>query len=288
MKALITGANGFVGSALLRAAPAAGIEAVPLTRRDCDYSPRAIAARVDAAGADYLFHGAGSASVAASMQDPRADYGSSVDLFERVLEGVRLSSRRPRVLFPSSAAVYGNAQRQPISESEPLAPISAYGAHKEICERQAAEYAAFFGVRVLSLRIFSLAGAAQRRLLVWELYRQYRDAPEVVLAGTGEEERDYLHVDDCAALAWRCAAVVKEPFLALNMASGRSLRVAELARRMGEMLGSGKPLRCLGQARPGDPVRWRADVARLRGYASGLEALDFDARLRATLAEWSR
>src|SRR5258706_2499172 len=200
-RALVTGANGFVGSALLRAAPAAGIEARPITRRDTDYSPRSIAALVDEARADFVFHGAGSASVAASMQDPAADFASSVALFERVLEGVRLSGRRPRVIFPSSAAVYGDALQQPIGEEASLAPISAYGFHKVMCERLAAEYAACFGVPAVVLRIFSLFGSAQRRLLVWELFRQFRESPEVALAGTGDEERDYLHVDDCGALA---------------------------------------------------------------------------------------
>ena len=287
-RALVTGANGFVGSALLRAAAAAGIEATGVTRRDTDYSPRSIAALVDAARVDFVFHGAGSASVAASMQDPAADLASSVDLFGRVLEGVRLSARRPRVIFPSSAAVYGNAARQPIAEATPLAPISAYGFHKEVCERLAAEYAGCFGVPALVLRIFSLVGEGQRRLLAWELYRQYRESPEVVLAGTGSEERDYLHVDDCASLVWRGAAALQEPFVALNMASGTSVRVADLAKRMGRMLSADKPVRCLGQARAGDPVLWRADVTRLKALAPGLAALDFDARLREVLDAWSR
>jgi len=288
VRALVTGANGFVGSALLRAAAAAGIEATGVTRRDTDYSPRSIAALVDAARADFVFHGAGSASVAASMREPGADFASSVDLFGRVLEGIRLSARRPRVIFPSSAAVYGNAAEQPIVEASALAPISPYGFHKEICERLAAEYASCFGVPALVVRIFSLVGAGQRRLLAWELYRQYREAPEVVLAGTGSEERDYLHVDDCASLAWRCAAVIEEPFMALNMASGRSVRVMDLAKRIGRMLSNDKPVRCLGQARAGDPVLWRADVTRLKALAPELAALDFDARLREVLDAWSR
>jgi UDP-glucose 4-epimerase len=288
MRALVTGANGFVGSALLRAASAAGIEAKAVTRRETDYSPRSIASLVDASQADFVFHGAGSASVAASMQDPAADFASSVELFEQVLEGLRLSSRRPRIIYPSSAAVYGNAARQPIDEEADLTPISAYGFHKVMCERLAAEYAACFGVPSLVVRIFSLMGAGQRRLLAWELYRQFRDAPEVVLAGSGNEERDYLHVDDCASLVWRCATAVREPFAALNMASGTSVRVADLAKRMGTMLSADKPVRCLGQVRVGDPVLWRADVTRLRTLAPGLAALDFDARLREVLDAWSR
>ncbi|HLX79296.1 MAG TPA: SDR family oxidoreductase [Burkholderiales bacterium] len=288
MRALVTGANGFVGSALLRAAAAAGIEATGITRRETDYTPRSIASLVEASRADFVFHGAGSASVAASMQDPAADFASSVDLFARVLEGVRLSSHRPRVIFPSSAAVYGNAPRQPIGEDTPPAPISAYGFHKEMCERLAAEYAACFSVPALAVRIFSLFGSGQRRLLVWELFRQYRESAEVALAGTGEEERDYLHVDDCAALVWRCAGSVQQEFAVLNMASGISVRVADLARRMGSVLSSAKTVSCRGRRSVGDPVLWRAEVTRLRTLVPGFAAPDLDARLREVLAAWSQ
>jgi UDP-glucose 4-epimerase len=288
VRALVTGANGFVGSALIRTAAAAGIDATGVTRRDTDYTPRSIASLVESARADFVFHGAGSASVAASMQDPAADFASSVDLFQCVLEGVRLSSRRPRVIFPSSAAVYGNAPRQPIDEETPLAPISAYGFHKAMCERLAAEYAACFGVPALIVRIFSLFGSGQRRLLVWELFRQYRESAEVALAGTGEEERDYLHVDDCAALVWRCAGSVRQEFAALNMASGTSVRVADLAKRMGGVLSSTKTVSCRRRRSAGDPVLWRADVARLRALVPGFAAPDFDARLREVLAAWSQ
>ncbi len=288
MRALVTGANGFVGSALVRAAKAAGIEATAVTRRDTDYTPVSIASLVDATRADFVFHGAGSASVAASMQDPATDFASSVVLFERVLEGVRLSSRRPRVIFPSSAAVYGNAMRQPIEEEAALAPISAYGFHKVMCERLAAEYAACFGIPALAVRIFSLFGSGQRRLLVWELFRQYRESAEVALAGTGDEERDYLHVDDCAAMVWRCALSVERDFIAINMASGKSIRVADLARHMGTALSSAKQVLCRGQRNAGDPVRWRADVTRLRTLAPGGAAPDLDMRLREVLAAWSR
>ena len=69
-RALVTGANDFVGSALLRAAAMAGVEATGATRAETDYSPRSLAALVDASGADVVFHCAGGASVALGFEAP--------------------------------------------------------------------------------------------------------------------------------------------------------------------------------------------------------------------------
>jgi UDP-glucose 4-epimerase len=287
LKAIVTGANGFVGAAVVRAAAAARIEAIPVTRATTDYSPRAIAALIRESGSSAIFHAAGSASVGASFERPDEDFADSVGLFERVLEGARLSGARPLIVYPSTAAVYGNAERQPISEAAPVDPISPYGTNKAACEALARKYAEESGVPALVLRIFSLIGEAQRRLLVWEIFRQYRDAPEVVLAGTGEEERDYLHVDDCAQYAWRCAARRTAPYEVLNMASGRSVRVRDLASRIGALLGSNKPVRALGKRLSGDPRVWRADVSKLHAMVGGAAAVDFDARLEQVVAAWA-
>lgn len=283
-----------MGASLVRTARAAGLSATGIGRRACDgvratgYTPQEIAALIDASGADFIAHAAGPASVAASMDDTAADFAGSVELFLQVLEGVRLSSRRPRVVYLSSAAVYGNPERLPVTEDAPRVPVSAYGYHKLVCEMLAENYAVCFGVPGLVVRLFSVFGEDQRRLLVWELFRQYREVAELVLAGTGEEERDYLHVDDLAALVWRCAQSALEPFVSLNIAGGVSIRVADLAQHIGDALGQRKPVVCHGQRNPGDPAIWRADVTRMRELAGPDCSPGFDARLRQVLAAWSR
>jgi len=126
---------------------------------------------------------------------------------------VRRSGRRPLVLFPSSAAVYGDLKETRADEETPLAPISPYGFHKAACELLGREYAECFGLRVVVCRLFSLFGPTQRRLLVWELYKQLSGPAQTVwLEGTGEEVRDYLHVEDAAAAFLHLAgALNREP-----------------------------------------------------------------------------
>jgi hypothetical protein len=81
---------------------------------------------------DVVFHAAGSASVGASMSDPVSDYNASVGTWAALLEGIRQSALKPRIFFPSSAAVYGNPATLPVSEDAALAPISPYGHNKVI------------------------------------------------------------------------------------------------------------------------------------------------------------
>lgn len=222
------------------------------------------------------------------MSDPGADFAASVALLENVLEGVRRSARRPRLIYPSSAAVYGNPEVLPVTEDGPLAPISAYGYHKAMCEFLVREYAQCFGIPGMIARPFSLFGESQRRLLVWEIFRQFIDAPRVELFGTGDEERDYLHVDDFAEAAWACAVRSARPCEVINVASGTSIRVADLAKRIGSALGSGKPVSCKGLRSAGDPAVWRADVGRLRALCPERPRPDFDGRLGRVLAHWSQ
>lgn len=288
MKAIVTGASGFVGAAMLRAAARAGIEAIGISRPGFDYSPRSVASLVDVSSADFVFHAAGTASVARSMSDPGADFAASAVLLESVLEGLRASSRRPRIIYPSSAAVYGNPEVLPVAEDSRIAPISAYGYHKAICETLVQEYAQCFGIPGFVARPFSLFGEEQRRLLVWEIFRQYRNEPGVELSGTGNEERDYLHVDDFADLVWACAIRAVRPFEVLNIASGDSIRVADLAGRIGRLLRSSKRVACKGIPSHGDPAVWRADVRRLRALCAEPGVVDFDGRLGQVLGTWSQ
>jgi UDP-glucose 4-epimerase len=288
VRALVTGANGFVGSALMRAAAIAGFEAAAVTRRDTDYSPRSVAALMDSSRADVVFHSAGSASVAASIADPASDFASSVTLTEQLLEGIRLSGCRPRIAVISSAAVYGNPVSLPVGEDAPVAPISPYGHHKAMCEQLLREYAVSYGMPGLALRAFSLFGAGQARLLAWEIYRQTKDSASVVLRGTGDEERDYLHVDDFAALAWRCASAAREPMTVLNLASGSSIRARDLAQKIGAALGVASRLRCENRPSAGDPAIWRADIRRLRGLLGELRLPPFEERLRQVVDEWAQ
>jgi len=203
MRVLVTGSGGFIGGSIGRAAARAGHQVLGLARRsqperDWPAAHQQVdVAHADLAGLirdfkpDMVFHGAGTASVGASLSAPLEDLRAAVLTWANLLEGIRRSGAPTTVVFPSSAAVYGNPRELPVSEDDAVSPISPYGFHKAACELLAAEYASCFGLHVIVGRVFSVFGARQRRLLVWELFAQLTGSdPTVTLQGTGTESRD--------------------------------------------------------------------------------------------------
>src|SRR5262245_60209175 len=265
MKLLITGVLGFIGGSVARGGARLGPGVIGVGRAarapadlPCRYAhvegESALAELVAGAAPDAILHAAGSASVGASIAAPREDFERAVVPWATLLEAVRRSGARPRVMLPSSAAVYGDPAHLPVAESAPAAPISPYGYHKLVCELLGREYAACFGLDVIALRLFSVFGPAQRRLLVWELFDQLAGPADVaVLQGTGRETRDYLHVDDVAAAVLGLAALpiaAEGRFEAVNVASGEEIAAIEVARLLGDRVAPGKRIECRGAERP--------------------------------------
>lgn len=306
MRILVTGSSGFVGGDFGRYAARAGHEVLGVGRasqpapgwpggyEQADVASSDLSDLVASFRPELLLHAAGTASVAASFRHPLDDLRASALAWANVLDSVRRSGARPLVVFPSSAAVYGEARALPTPEDAPARPISPYGFHKAACELLAREYAECFRVRVLVCRLFSVFGESQRRLLVWELYRRLAGAGgDAWLEGTGRETRDYLHVEDAAAAmlgAAEALAAAPDPagLTIVNVASGEETRVLDLAEAVRALVAPGKEVRCRGVARAGDPPRWRADTALLRALAPGWRPRPLAERLAQCVAAWAR
>jgi len=305
MRILITGSTGFIGGSVGRFAARSGHEVMGIARRsqpEVGWVGSHVAADVavaDLSGIiqdfkpDAIFHGAGTASVSASMDSPLDDLRAAAMTWANLLDGVRRSKLRPMVVFPSSAAVYGNPLGLPIHEKSIPHPISPYGFHKLACELIAREYATCFGVDSIVCRVFSVLGPAQRRLLVWEIFEKINSTQDsIFLFGTGSESRDYLHVDDLAAAVFALVEALPRKDEAmcriLNLASGSETRVNDLAREMLRMTGSSKPIQYSGQLRRGDPARWCADMASTLSIIPNWTPRSLTASLEHCIAEWRR
>ena len=302
MKILITGSSGFVGGSFGRYAARAGHEVFGVGRASqpgvgwpglyaqADVSSSDLSETVESFRPDVLLHAAGAASVGASLTRPLDDLRASALTWANVLDSVRRSGARPLVVFPSSAAVYGDAAARPVSESATVRPISPYGFHKAACELLAREYAECFQLSLVVCRLFSVFGEAQRRLLVWELYRQLAGAEPVAwLEGTGAETRDYLHVDDAALAILELASNrsgERGGFNVVNVASGEETRVLDLAEQLRALVAPSKEIRSRGHARAGDPQHWRADITLLQTLAPRWRPRPFNERLAQCVAAW--
>ncbi|MGH8046376.1 MAG: NAD-dependent epimerase/dehydratase family protein [Chthoniobacterales bacterium] len=301
MKWLVTGAGGFLGSAVGEAIVAQGHEVIGLDRhaeksaswpgeyvRSDLGSPESTAEILRSAAPDVVAHFAGTASVGESFTAPFADFEGSTALWFRLLEAVRLSGLHPQIALASSAAVYGSPEQLPTPESAPRNPESPYGFHKLLSEHVGEEFAACFGFSIMSLRFFSVFGPRQRRLLVWEIFDQLRRGATVLrLKGTGDERRDFLHVDEAAAAVVSACSAPRAGFQAINIASGTSVSVREMAEMLRECAGSAAQIEFGREILRGNPPHWQADVSLLQNLAPAWSPQPLAKSLANCAAAWN-
>jgi UDP-glucose 4-epimerase len=233
-------------------------------QQQCDLATADLAEILKHTRPDILVHCAGNANVGLSIQDPLMDLNGSYVLLTKLFHALESVQVLPRVLFLSSAAVYGNPESLPIREDAKRQPVSPYGLHKAACE-DLCEYATRVqGLDCRVLRIFSAYGAGLRKQILWDLCGKLSRSGEVTLFGTGEETRDFVNVHDIVRAA-ELVLKAGEPGI-FNVASGRETRIADLVAVLLKTAGE-DPTRARfnGQKKEGDPLNWRADISRIAG-----------------------
>ena len=271
--AVVTGAHGFVGRHVARHLAGDGYAVMGIGHGDWIASQAAVwgigrwkSADIDLASLvehcgtpDAIVHCAGSGSVPFSLERPREDFRRNVEATVAVLEFARIHAPAARIVFPSSAAVYGAAREMPIAVTAPLLPVSPYGVHKAIAEQLVASYATHFGVNAAIVRLFSIYGAGLRKQLLWDTCSKLSAATNC-FGGTGDETRDWLHVDDAAALLVAALSAASPAAPIVNGASGEGTTVRWIVERIAARLGSAAPV-FSGQGRPGDPKDFIAETS---------------------------
>ena len=202
---------------------------------------------------DIVVHMAANADVPKSVADPAFDYANNVEGSFNVLRAC-LSADVAKVLFASSAAVYGEPEYSPMDELHPTNPVSPYGAAKLAVEKLGFSYHHSLGLPFTALRIFNSYGARQRRYVMYDLLRKlYRDPNILQVLGTGDQVRDYSYVTDtarCFLLAARSDVSDGESY---NVAGGRPISIKTLTDRLVEVCGvAGVSVTFTGESWPGD------------------------------------
>lgn len=209
---------------------------------------------------DLIIHCAGSGSVAFSLSKPSQDFDRTVVATRDVLEYVRLHRPVTRVVFPSSASVYGNATLMPIPVTAPLHPISPYGVHKQIAEELCLSYSRQFGISVAIVRLFSIYGIGLRKQLLWDACRKLSSG-DATFGGIGSETRDWLHVEDAAKLLHAAGLNNSSGHLLVNGATGVGVPTRHIVNTIAVAFEAVDRVSFTGKCRPGDPVHLVADMA---------------------------
>ena len=152
-------------------------------------------------------HCAGGSAVSHSYAAPFDDFERTVTSTGVVLEKIRRHCAKSRFVLVSSAAVYGDQGDVDLAESALRAPVSPYGFHKMLSEELCYSYARFFGLRISIVRLFSVYGEGLRKQLLWDAMKKFSTGTSSFF-GTGDEVRDWIHVDDAASLL--CIAGIAE------------------------------------------------------------------------------
>lgn len=214
-----------------------------------------------------IFHIAGGSSVGASLENPYLDYHRMVGSTLDVLEFIRLESPETRFVYPSSAAVYGAVEKGMINEGAPLNPVSPYGVHKKIAEILCSSYAKHFNIKVALVRFFSLYGVGLKKQLIWDLCTKLEKGQDpLVLYGTGEEIRDWLHVEDAVRLMTLAMENASPGCLPINGGTGKGTTVNEIAYQVRDSFGKKCRIDFNGIVRDGDPQFYQADNGRASSW----------------------
>jgi UDP-glucose 4-epimerase len=234
----------------------------------------------------HCIHCAGRASIAHSMSEPAPDFETGPVLTFHLLDTLRRHAPACRLVFLSSAAVYGNPERLPVEESQQPAPISPYGFHKWQSEILCREFATVYGLRTSVVRIFSAYGPGLRRQVVWDICRQVLKQGEIKLRGTGNETRDFVHAHDIARGVFAVAETAPMRGEIYNLATGRQTSIRELAQIVAVALSANLQPVFDGNVPPGDPLHWQSDITKLRGLGFSPQiALESGV---AAFAEWCK
>jgi len=261
-RVLVTGGAGFIGSHLADALLGRGAEVRVLdnlstgSRRNLAHCAARIdfrlgdirdpdACREAMRGVDWVFHQAALGSVPRSLEDPGTTVDVNVSGTARIFTAAR-DARVRRVVFASSSSVYGDSDRLPKREGEEGRPLSPYALSKRMNEELADAFQRSFGMEIVGLRYFNVYGPRQNpdgayAAVIPRFFKAYLGGQAPVIFGDGAQSRDFTFVADAVSANLLAAgADARCCGRAYNVAGGRRKTLLELARLVGESVGSSR------------------------------------------------
>ena len=299
MRVLVTGGAGFIGSHSVEALLAAGAEVTVLDNlssgklgnlpqsarlhfiqgdiRDAQSVEQAMQ------GVTHVLHLAAQVSVTASIADPVTSFTHNIQGFLNVLDAVRRHNIK-RMVYASSAAVYGTPLQLPLDESVVTAPLSPYGLEKSINDQYASLYQKLYGVDAVGMRYFNVYGPRQDPSsayagVISRFAAAIANDQVLSVYGDGGQTRDFIFVKDIARA--NLLALQSEAVGVCNIATGTSVTLLELIATLGRCAGK-QPIVVHAPPAAGDIRNSAANPSQMRSWfgdqemttlASGLQQL---------------
>lgn len=300
MRFLITGAAGFLGSALANRLvqeghsvrglddlstgdPSALSPEVHFVRGDVNDRPKLWTLLQEV---DCVYHLAAKVLVPESVLYPReyneVNVGGTVTLMEAMRDvGVR------RVVFISSGAIYGNQESQPVSEDAIPNPRSPYAVSKLAAEYYVKTIGRLWGIETVCLRVFNAYGPGQHlppvhAPVLLNFLRQALQNGTLVIHGDGTQTRDYVYVDDVVQAMIAASTAPGVDQMTINVGSGVEISVRDLVKVVISVTGS-EPELVYNPRSDGGPARMCADLRRAASLLNYRPSISLESGLRLTL-----
>ncbi|KLL96062.1 UDP-glucose epimerase [Rhodococcus sp. IITR03] len=264
MKAIVTGAAGFIGHTLVKRLLDEGYDVVGV---DCftdyyntDIKRRNIDTIIDKnnkfnlveadlrtvdlgallSDAEVIFHQSGQPGVRKSWGNDFLHYTEmNINATQRLLEAARAAKNLKRLVYASSSSVYGDAETYPTKETDLPRPVSPYGVSKLAAEHLCSLYAKNFGIPITSLRYFTVYGPSQRPDMAFTRFlRAAIDRSTISIFGDGTQVRDFTYVDDIVNANLMCSQSAEAPGSIYNVAGGSNASVNDVLKVIEEITGS--------------------------------------------------
>lgn len=304
---IVTGSAGYIGGQTALLLKDAGHEVFGIDRREPpkhllgvvdkfllqDFSSDIALSWIIAKQPAAIVHCAGTSLVGPSVKDPSEYYNNNVAKTLKLLDIVRRSLPRTRIIFSSSAATYGEPVMLPITEVDPVAPVSPYGESKLMIDMMLESYHRAYGLDYVSFRYFNACGADPKGRhgqepgathLIAKFLEATRDNGVFKIYGVdyptidGTCVRDYVHVDDIAR-AHALAIYHKVPAGVYNLGSNQGTTVKQVVERAMAITGK-KPEIQFGAARAGDPPALTASSDKFNLVAGAWRHYELDGMIQ--------
>ncbi|MDB5194618.1 MAG: UDP-glucose 4-epimerase [Parcubacteria group bacterium] len=235
-KVIVTGGAGFIGTHLVKALQALGHEIVVVDIKidpNDDVRDPAVLQKLFK-GAEYVFHLAALVSVPYSIEHPLETNATNLTGTLNVLIAARDAGVK-RVIFSSSAAVYGDQDVLPVKETAELRPMSPYALEKFESEMYLKLFSEIYGLETVSLRYFNIYGEGQDpngpyASAIPKFLKAKKEGKPLTIVGDGSQTRDFVHVSDVVSA--NIAAMMSTnggKGEAINIATGRKVSMRQVA-----------------------------------------------------------
>jgi nucleoside-diphosphate-sugar epimerase len=241
-KVLMTGGAGFIGKYISKELINKGYKVTVLDYKIAEKVPKVEYIEDDifnlkngeaiAKGKDILIHLIGQPDIGIAQKDPKGSFKLNVEALQIVLDLCRVGGI-PKIIFPSTAAVYGNVSLPSIDERVQVSPTCVYAWHKLVCEHMIMAYHQSYNIKYVILRLFNVLGIGNKGVIPYFL--KCARETKLIKGFGGQQLRDFIPSEEVARAFYMSTIVEDVENKIINIGSGFSIKIRDLAGLVAEL-----------------------------------------------------